>query len=98
MAVMGLVLCSSVLVSMVAARPLAARAFMRWASAAAATAGVATVGVTAAAAGILGLDPNKPLKMHLLQMEPWYQLRYNTATPGAGKPRVPLPKPQLSRS
>ena len=98
MAVMGLVLCSSVEVSMVAARPLAARAFMRWASAAAATAGVATVGVTAAAAGILGLEPKSPLKIHLHQMKPWYQLRYNTATPGAGKPRVPLPKPQLSRS
>jgi len=65
-AVMGLVLCSSVLVSMVAARPLAARAFMRWASDAAWTAGVATVGTTGAGAGILGLEPKSPLKVHLL--------------------------------
>jgi len=97
-AVIGEFCCSSVLVSMVAARPLAARAFMRWASDAAATAGVATVGVTAAAAGIFGLEPKSPLKMHLHQMEPWYQVQYNVATPGAGKPRVSLPKPQLSRS
>ena len=65
MAVMGVWDCSSVLVSMVAARPEAARARMRWASDAAWTAGVATVGVTAAGAGILGLLPKRPLKIHL---------------------------------
>ena len=65
MAVIGEFCCSSVLVSMVAARPEAARARMRWASDAAWTAGVATVGVTAAGAGILGLLPKMPLKIHL---------------------------------
>ena len=65
MAVIGEFCCSSVLVSMVAARPEAARARMRWASDAAWTAGVATVGVTAAGAGILGLLPKRPLKIHL---------------------------------
>ena len=69
MAVIGVVPCSSVEVSIVAARPLAARERMRWASDAAWTAGVATVGVTvgvtAAAAGIWGLLPKRPLKIHL---------------------------------
>lgn len=98
MAVMGVAPCSSVLVSMVAARPEATRERMRWASAAAATAGVATVGVTAAAVGTWGFEPKSPLKMHLREMKPWYQMWYNIATPGAGKPREPLLKPQLYRS
>ena len=90
-AVMGVVACSSVLVSMVAARPLAARAFMRWASAAAATAGVATVGVTAAAAGILGLEPNNELTLHSFKLNHGISCGIIPQHPGPASPRCHFP-------